>query len=459
MHLQSLWLSSGIPVQPPTLSNDVTCDVCIVGGGLSGIYSAYLLSKAGFHVVLIEGQNHLFHGATGYSTGKLTAQHGAIYQKLATEQAALYYSANTNATEQALTTNPPDIQRVTSYLYTNTAEGRQILEQEAARYKQLDIPLIAAKEVALALPLHFALGMKREVQINPVTFAAHFAQLARQHGAELYTNTRAVHIQASERRIITSQQQVISYKKLILCTHYPIESVKGLYSLKLQVSRAYLTATKTTELLNEQYLNIDNPGRTIRTALVNNEPYFLYGGSAHQAGTVSQTQPFYDALGVEVQKHFELPEPSFHWSTQDNQTPDMIPYIGQLTTHESTIFIATGFHKWGLSTALVAGEIFHAALTNDQHPASALYSPDRSNFGRKLYFMLTTGSFVSEQLVAGYAARMSAPRCTHLGCKTRWNEADETWDCPCHGSRYNKNGEVLEGPAVYPLDLKKTDER
>lgn len=457
--MQSLWLSSGVPFQSPALSNDVTCDVCIVGGGLSGIYSAYLLSKAGFHVVLIEGQDHLFHGATVYSTGKLTAQHSTIYQKLTPEQAPLYYSANTHAIEQALTTNPPDIQRVTSYLYTNTAEGRQTLEQEAARYKQLGIPLIAANDVALALPLKFALGMKREVQINPATFAAHFAKLAQQHGATLYTKTRAVQIQAGERRIITNQEQIISYKKLILCTHYPIESVKGLYSLKLQVSRAYLTATKTTELLSEQYVSIDNPSRTIRTALIQNEPYFLYGGSAHQAGTISQTQTFYDTLSTEVQQQFELPEPSFYWSTQDNQTPDAIPYIGQLNTQESTIFIATGFNKWGLSTALVAGEIFHAALTNEQHPASALYSPDRSNFGRKLYFMLTTGSFISEQLVAGYMARMNTPRCTHLGCKTKWNEADETWDCPCHGSRYKKNGDVLEGPAVYPLDLKKTDER
>ncbi|MER1986298.1 MAG: FAD-dependent oxidoreductase [Solibacillus sp.] len=458
MLLESLWLSSFTPLHLPTLSEDITCDVCIVGGGLSGIYSAYLLSKAGFQVALIEAQENLFTGATGHSTGKLTAQHGTIYQKLAAEHAALYYQANHSAIEQALTHNPPDIQRVTSYLYTNTADGRHTLEQEATIYKQLGIPLIASKEVAFPLSLHFALGMKNEVQMNPATFAAHFAQLARQHGASLYTNTRAIQIQASDKRIVTNKEHVVHYKKLIICTHYPIESIKGLYSLKLQVSRAYLTATKTSELLQEQYISIDQPSRTIRTALVNDKPYLLYGGSAHQAGTVSDTQIFYDTLAEEVQKQYELPAPQFYWSTQDNQTPDNIPYIGPLTTKEDDIYIATGYKKWGLSTSLVAGEIFHAALTGEQHPASALYSPDRSNFGRKLYFMLTTGSFVSEQLVAGYAMRLNAPRCTHLGCRTRWNEADDTWDCPCHGSRYNKKGEVIEGPAVYPLDLKKTDE-
>lgn len=429
-----------------------------MGGGLSGIYSAYLLSKAGFRVVLIEAQANLFTGATGHSTGKLTAQHGTIYQQLSHEQATTYYEANTNAIERALAENPPDIQRVTSYLYATTEDGRHKLEVEAARYKQIGIPLIATKEVALSLPLSLALGMKKDTQMNPVTFTSYFAQLATKNGADIFTSTRALQIQANERCIITEHEHVIRYKKLVICTHYPIESVKGLYSIKLQINRAYLTATKTAELLTEQYISIDQPSRTIRTALINNEPYFLYGGGTHQAGTISSTQPFYDTLATEVQKYFELPAPTFYWSAQDSQTPDNIPYIGPLTAQEDHIYVATGYNKWGLSNSLVAGELIHAALTGISHPASALYSPSRSNFGRKLYFMLTTGSYISEQLIAGYASRLHAPRCTHLGCKTRWNEADETWDCPCHGSRYNKNGEVIEGPAVYPLNLKKTDE-
>ena len=255
----------------------------------------------------------------------------------------------------------------------------------------------------------------------------------------------------------TAAGPIIHYKKLILCTHYPIESVKGLYSVKLQISRSYLVATKTSELLDGQYISIDTDSRTIRTALVNNERYFVYGGRSHLAGTETHTQPFYNTLTSELTQYFELPDPTFSWSAQDIQTADHIPYIGQLTKNDDTIYIATGFNKWGLSSSLVAGEILSSLLTHTYHSAAELYNPSRSAFGRKLYFMVTTGSFISEQLVAGYMKRLNAPRCTHLGCKTRWNEADETWDCPCHGSRYDKNGEVIEGPAVYPLQLKKED--
>ena len=455
---QSLWLNHFTAIATPTLSEDITCDVCVVGGGLSGIYTAYLLAKRGLNVVLVEAQSTLAQGATAYSTGKLTAQHGMIYSKLSPEQGKIYYEANKTAIEQALLTNPPSFTRATSFLYTAIPEGKEKLIQEAEAYKKIAIPLVATNETELALPIQFALGMKHEGQVNPAEFTNHFAHLARQEGAQLFSNTRVIQIDTPDQRVVTDAGHQVHYKKLILCTHYPIESIKGLYGVKLQVSRSYLTATKTSELLDGQYISIDEQSRTIRTALVQDQPYFIYGGRAHLAGTESQTHKFYDTLVDELLHQLELPTPQFLWSAQDVMTADHLPFIGQLTKNDNTIYVATGYNKWGLSTSLVAGEVLCAALTSEAHPAAELYAPSRSAFGRKLYFMITTGSFISEQLVAGYVTRLDAPRCTHLGCKTRWNEADETWDCPCHGSRFNNKGEVIEGPAVYPLKLKKTDE-
>ncbi|MEK4230998.1 FAD-dependent oxidoreductase [Solibacillus sp. FSL H8-0538] len=455
----SIWLDNFTALATPTLANDMRCQVCIIGGGLSGIYTAYLLAKSGVDVVLVEAQATIAHGATAYSTGKLTAQHDIIYSKLTEAQGKMYYSSNKSAIDAALTTNPPSFSLATSYLYTTTEEGQEKLKQEAEAYKKIGIPMVATKEVELALPIQLALGMKNEGQINPAEFTTHFAKLARKEGAQLFTDTRVITIDAQDKIILTHNDYTISYDKLILCTHYPIESIKGLYSAKLQVSRSYLMATETTELLNGQYISIDEQSRTMRTALIGQTPYFIYGGSAHLAGTESNTDKFYDTLRSELTGQFDLPEPSFMWSAQDVMTPDNLPYIGQLTESEDTIYIATGYRKWGLSTSLVAGEILNAAITGTAHPAAELYAPSRSAFGRKLYFMLTTGGFISEQLIAGYVTRMDTPRCTHLGCKTRWNKGDETWDCPCHGSRYDKHGQVIEGPAVYPLKLKKTDER
>lgn len=453
---QSLWLENVQHMSAPTLQQSINCDICIIGGGLSGIYNAYLLAQKGFNVVLVEAQKNFSNGTTAYSTGKLTAQHSLIYSSLTDEQGKLYYEANHNAIEQALTTNPPSYSRATSFIYTNTAQGKDQLHREAERYKKIGIPFVATNDTELGLPVELAIGMKNEGQINPVLFTQHFLQLARKFGAQIFLNTRVTTIQTSKNCVITNDGFNINYKKLLICTHYPIESIRRLYSVKLQVSRSYLAASKCSQLLREQYISIDEGGRTIRTAFVNNETYFLYGGRSHLAGTVEQTDLFYDTLHTELQTEFELPIPKYSWSAQDIMTSDQLPYIGQLAPHDETVYIATGFNKWGLSSSLVAGEIISNLISKTPHPATALFSPNRSNFGRMLYFMLQTGGFISKEFIKGYMTRSTAPRCTHLGCKTNWNEGDQTWDCPCHGSRYNLQGEVIEGPAVYPLKLKKS---
>lgn len=226
--------------------------------------------------------------------------------------------------------------------------------------------------------------------------------------------------------------------------------------MKLQIKRSYLTATKYSQLLEGQYLSVDAQSRTIRTALIDNQPYFIYGGQSHTAGSTSDTDPFYDTLQHELTTDFELPPYEYGRSAQDIMTADQIPYIGRLSPSDDSLYIATGFNKWGLSSSLVAGTLLTDLIKRIANPAAALFSPDRSNFGKTFYFMLQTGGMIGKELVKGYIDRPDAPKCTHLGCKTRWNVADDTWDCPCHGSRYNAKGEVIEGPAVYPLKMKKS---
>lgn len=453
---QSLWFEYDNTLSVPSLQQHVNCEICIIGGGLSGVYTAYLLAKQGFHVVLVEALSHFAHGTTAYSTGKLTAQHGTIYSKLTVEQGKLYYEANEQAIKNALETNPPSFTRTNSFLYTHTTQGKKQLIQEAEIYEKIGIPYVATNEIEVNIPIQFALGMKNEGQINPYAFTQHFAQLARKFGAQLFLNTRITTIQPNKNMVSTNNGYSIHYKKLILCTHYPIESIRNLYSVKLQINRSYLTATKCTQLLQNQYFSIDESSRTIRTALIQDQPYFIYGGYGHPAGTVKDTSPYYETLQKELQDDFELPTPSYFWSAQDMMTSDQLPYIGQLSKNDDSLYIATGFNKWGLSSSLVAGELLRDIIQKIMPPAAALYSPTRSLLGRQIYFMLQTGGFISKELVKGYVTRSHTPRCTHLGCKTRWNEADQTWDCPCHGSRYNEKGQVIEGPAVYPLNIKKS---
>lgn len=455
----SLWLEGIENLTLNKLSTSLNCDVCIVGGGLTGIYTAYLLAKKGVNVVLLEGNSSVGIATTGHSTGKLTPQHDAIYAKLlksfSEDEVRTYYSANTNAIESALQNLSVDVyQKVASYLYATTEQGKKSLDDEIEAYKTLQIPGYETLETELPFDVLSSIKLPNTSQIHPTNFALHYAKLAMKEGASLYVNSRVTKVVLDEKTVYVDDELQVSFNHLVIATHYPIEAVKGLQVAKLSVERSYLTATKTSELLKGQYLSVDTPSRTIRTALINNQPYFIYGGSSHKAGAIEDTQSYYEVLQNEVVSKFDLAKPEFLWSAQDPDTADSLPYVGPITDNESNVYIATGYRKWGLSNSLVAGEIITSAILKETHPASDIYNPSRNQFGKTMLRMLNMIGFTVANLADGYMTRMDAPKCTHMGCKTRWNDGDETWDCPCHGSRYDKYGNVIEGPAVYPLDLK-----
>ncbi len=456
----SLWLKDVETPDLSSLSSSLDCDVCVVGGGLSGIYTAYLLAKKGMNVVLLEAKPTPAIGTTGHSTGKLTPQHGVVYSKLmkyfSTEDVFTYYQANKDAIESALKIASEDtFERVDSYLYATTVSGKQTIEKELYAYKELNIPGIETTDTELPFDVTSALKMENTAQIHPTKFALHFLKLALEAGAAVYTNTRVTKVEIDEKFVLTENDSKVTFKKLVLCTHYPIESIKGLITTKLSIDRSYLLASKATSTLKGQYLSVESSSRTIRTAVIGDTPYFIYGGSSHTAGEVENTQTYYETLKEEMETTFNLQEPPFLWSAQDPNTPDLVPYIGQISEDTPDLYIATGYRKWGLSNSLVAGEILSSLITHETHKAAQLYSPTRDQFGKNFLRGLSTIGFVTANLAEGYITRMEAPKCTHLGCKTRWNDGDETWDCPCHGSRFDKNGNVIEGPAVYPLKMKK----
>ncbi|HWL22717.1 MAG TPA: FAD-dependent oxidoreductase [Ureibacillus sp.] len=453
----SLWLAGIEKLSLNKLSSSLNCDVCIVGGGLTGIYTAYLLAKRGVSVVLLEGNSSVGIATTGHSTGKLTPQHDAVFSKLlksfSEDEVRTYYDVNVNAIESALKNVPIDLyQRVDSYLYATTEQGKATLDDEIQAYKTLQIEGYENAETELPFDILSSIKLPNTAQIHPTNFALHFAKLAMKEGANLFVNSRVTKV--DEKTVYVDDDLHVSFNHLVLATHYPIEAFKGLQLAKLSIDRSYLTATKTTELLKGQYLSVDTPSRTIRTALINNQPYFIYGGSSHKAGMIEDTHNYYETLENEVVSKFDLEKPEYLWSAQDPNTADSLPYVGPITENESNLYIATGYRKWGLSNSLVAGEIITSAILKEEHPGAHIYNPARNQFGKTMLRMLGMIGFTVGNLADGYLTRLDAPKCTHLGCKTRWNDGDETWDCPCHGSRFDKFGNVIEGPAVYPLDLK-----
>ena len=439
----SFWLL-GQTLYENELQSDLKTAVCIVGGGLTGIYTAYLLAKSGVEVSVLEAKQGVGNNATTHSTGKLSVQHNTIYSKLTIDEAKLHFNINHDAIKQAIEPLPSHIaQKTTSFLFTTTEKGVQQLSNEWEMYQKIDIPSFQTTEIELDYPILNAIAVTNDYQIQPYEFLQFYLKKALEAGAKVYTNARAIKIQHNERQLQT-EHFTVQYDKLIISSHYPIESILGLQTTKLTINRSYLSATKCYELLEGQYLQYEQPGRTIRTATAENQNYFIYGA------TVSPQNDFPEQLITdEVTKTFDLSTPEFLWMNQDVMTPNSLPLIGPITENEDSLLIATGYNKWGLSQSLVAANLLTQYVLNEKNDAFSLYTPTRTHLGQ----MILNSLQLTEFFVGGYVTRMNAPKCTHLGCKTNWNELEETWDCPCHGSRFAKDGSVIEGPAVYPLQL------
>ncbi|MFS0577194.1 FAD-dependent oxidoreductase [Sporosarcina sp. 179-K 3D1 HS] len=454
----SLWLQTGYSREPsPPLGNDIECDVCIIGGGLSGIANAYFLAKAGKNVVLLE-KDSILQGATGHSTGKLTVQHDFVYsnllKKFGKENARTYYNVNKAAVDFGRSIAQADeLLMADSILFSQTKQGTDMLRREMEAYQELGIPGDFGKNFELPIPVEATLTIRGETQIHPVRFGQRLAQLAIEAGARIYEHSDVLGMDLDKRYLVLMSRVEVRFNELILCTHYPVEAIKGLQIMKLLVDRSYIVAAEAAMPLQGQYISVDSPKRSVRTAQIDGKTYFLLSGEGHQAGTEKETQVHYDRLYQEIQDVYQLSAPTHGWSAQDPQTPDIIPYAGVISSSMPHIYLCTGFRKWGLSNSLASAHIISDQILGQSNKAAALYSPDRTGFGSFLVQALKTSGLVLKEFAGGHLTRIGNPICTHMGCRTRWNEGDETWDCPCHGSRFRKDGSVLEGPAMKPLDL------
>lgn len=455
---QSLWLDTGYPRDKfPQAHGRIRCDVCIVGGGLSGIAAAEQLAAAGKDVVLVE-RDRILAGTTGNSTGKLTAQHGYVYADLlkqfGKDGARTYFEANEEAVRRGRDiAGEGEARPSDSYIFSQTRHGTEKLRREWDAYREIGIQGSFGKETELPFPVQASLSMVDELQIHPFRFGQRLARMAADHGARIYEMTAVRTMDFKKRTVSLSTGGMVEFKELVLATHYPIRGFRGLNIIKLAVNRSYISVAPTDRELKDQYISVDSPQRSIRTANIDGKIYMMLAGSNHTAGMKKETDEEYGRLAEDLENLFHLKGITHSWSAQDPQTPDLVPYVGQISDSLPHVYIATGFRKWGLSNSLAGSKILRDLITGRENAATKLYDPGRTGFGALLLQGLKINGLVAGELATGYTVRLDSPTCTHMGCKTQWNEGDRTWDCPCHGSRFREDGSVLEGPATKPLDL------
>ncbi|TCI22872.1 FAD-dependent oxidoreductase [Exiguobacterium sp. SL-9] len=498
----SLWRQHDETFPYPKLESSVSCDVVVIGAGIAGLVTAYELQQRGKQVVLLEAAE-IGRGTTGHTTAKCSVQHGTVYSKLIRtfnlETARLYYELNQEALQylrgQVTDGFDIDYEAKDSYLYSIDGSSQLVAEREA--YEQLELlGGDATKEVNAALPLQVkqALVIRDQAQIHPVKYLNELARRFVEAGGQVYEKTRATEISGGPRPIVTtSTGRRVQGNQVVVATHYPFNDIRGLYFSKFEVERSYIVACETEQSVPEgMYLSVDTPSRSFRTFQEGDKTYMLVGGEGHLSGHVTETRSRYDRLDRFAHDTFDTKKASFRWSSQDLITLDHLPYVGQMFSREPDLFVATGFAKWGMTNGIASGLLLADLLTGQDNRFRELLNPLRSKFkptdvGQFLKTNLDTATqFVKGSLeksgtlddlqldeggivqvdgkkVGAYRdldneCHLVSTRCTHMGCTVNWNDAERSWDCPCHGSRFDTKGNVLEGPATKPLSYeRKTD--
>lgn len=428
----SIWGSGVQMPRFPQLQTDLRTDVLVIGGGLTGLLCAWNLSLSGIDCVLIE-EHRLMGGVSGRTTAKLTSQHGLIYEKLektfGNEKARLYWQIHQLAlekyrhlAEKADFAFTPE----TSYIYAT--DSTEALESEMAAYDRLRIPARWEDTLPLPFPVTGAICFSNQAQFHPMKLAAYIAE-----GLQIFENTKALSFAGNR---VTTPKGTITAEKIIVATHFPMLNKHGAYFLKLYQQRSYVLALKNAPNLNGMYLDCRENGLSIRTA----GEYLLLGGGGHRTGKQGLNWTLPESAACQ---YFPQAQISARWATQDCMPLDGMPYIGQYSKSTPNLYVATGFQKWGMSTAMASAIILTDLIQGKETPYSALFSPARSMLHKQLLF---NGVETAVNLL-----RPTRPRCPHLGCALHWNSAERSWDCACHGSRFDEKGTVLNNPATDDL--------
>ena len=400
----------------------------IIGGGIAGILTAYLLHEKGVRYVLVE-KGRICSGTTGNTTAKITFQHGLIYDKIlksdGTEAARKYLAANRAAFDKyAELCGKTDCDYEIKDNYVYSTDDRRKLEKEVEALEKIGYIADLCENVPLPVKTVGAVKFPDQAQFNPLKFLSSVAE-----GLNIYENT---FVREMRGNTAVTDKGKIHADTVIAATHFPFINKHGSYFLKLYQHRSYVIALENAQDVNGMYVDECDTGLSFR----NYEGLLLLGGGGHRTGKKGGN--WAELRAFAAKKYPDSREKHF-WATQDCMSLDGIPYIGRYSAKTHGFYVASGFNKWGMTGSMTAAMLLSDMILGKRNGFASVFDPSRSIVKPQLF--INGAEAVCNLLTP------SKKRCPHLGCALKWNEAERSWDCPCHGSRFPEHGRVLDNPA------------
>lgn len=490
----SLWRSTHTFPTFPKLEEDAAADVAIIGAGIAGITTAYLLAQSGLSVIVLEA-GKVLDGTTGHTTAKVTAQHGVIYNELLQhfghEQARMYYDGNTEAIRwmRALVQEKQiDCQwaEEDAYVYIQSEDNLKKMEFELTAYDKLGISGDWVSTLPVSVQSRAGIRMPGQARFDPLAYLHYLLDAAVQNGVRFYEKTTATDVEEdASLHVWTYNGSSVTAQHIVVASHFPVYD-PGFYFTRLHAERSYALAVEPGKPYpGGMYVSDDEPRRSLRAVMHEGKELIVFGGENHKTGQGICTFGHYENLERFAEDTFGIVSIPFRWSAQDLVSIDKVPYIGPITGRHERVYVATGFAKWGMTTGTMAGHILADRIVGRDNPHAAIFDPARFKADPGLKNIVVENANVAKELISGKVGMTHATAdqlgtdegsvvrhqgkragaykdhsgklflvdttCTHLGCEVEWNEGERTWDCPCHGSRYDYTGKVIEGPATQDL--------
>ena len=487
----SVWLATAPAATFPRLDDDQTADVAIVGAGITGLSAALLLARAGRRVAVIDS-GELAHGVSGFTTAHLTTMNDIRYQNaerdFGADRARLLAESSRAAIEQiaafvAEESIDCDFARLDGFLYTENATDEELLHAEIDAAGRAGIAAEWTADTPLPFPIHRAIRLPDQAQLNPLPYLQALARAVERLGGAVYELTHVTDIDGGERCMVTTERGVVTAGAVIIATHMPIND---LYLIaKAKPYRSYVLGLRVDgPAPHGLFWDTVDPYHYTRAARDERGELLIVGGADHLTGHESDAAERFGQLESYARARYAVSEVAYRWSAQWYESIDRLPFIGEYPLR-ANVYAATGYGGNGMTFGTLSAMLLSDAILGRENPYRELYSINRIKPLAGVPEMIKTGideavRFVAdrfrsdaddtgeiplgegrlirlggEQIAAyrdehGLLHRLS-PVCTHLGCIVNWNNAEKSWDCPCHGGRYRATGEVIEGPPTENL--------